>query len=132
MFCKYGIKKTRQFLQENTHVRVSFFNKVNRVIAYFHFWFYKLFLQKQPFQSNCSKKFRKSNRKTPAMKFFFCDVGDCNFIIKGFHQRFFPVTLDFFIFFIEYLRANDFIPFRLLWDFTNILKAIKVAALSKQ
>ena len=61
------------------------------------------------------------------MEFFISDVGDYNFTIKGLHQRFFPVNFDkCFIFFVEYIRANGFVPFMFLWDFTSILKAIKV------
>ena len=95
------------------------FNKVIRVIVYIHFLFYKLFLQKQlftcGFQSNCSEKLSKSNTKTLVMETFFCEVGDCNFTIKGLYQKFFRVNFDkVFIFFKEYLQANDFVPFRLL------------------
>ena len=61
------------------------------------------------------------------METFFCEVGDCNFTIKGLYQKFFRVNFDkVFIFFKEYLQANDFVPFRLLWDFISILKAIEV------
>ena len=64
------------------------------------------------------------------MELYFSEVGDCNFTKKGFHQTLFPVNFDkFFIFFVEYLRANDFVPFRLLWHFTSILKAITILLL---
>ena len=33
-------------------------------------------------------------RKTLVMEFSFNKVGDCNFTIKEFHQRFFPVKFD--------------------------------------
>ena len=46
------------------------------------------------------------------MEFSFIEVGDCNFTIKEFRQRFFPVN------FVIDLR-----------DFTSILKAITVLAL---
>ena len=125
--------------------RSLFFKKVNRVVGYFHFWFYKLFLQKQPFksdfQSSCSEIFSKGSKKTPATEFFFGEVGDCNFTIKELHQRVFPVNVDkLFIIFIEYLGGNSFVPFRFFWDFTSIQKAINksfshctsTVALSKQ
>ena len=101
------------------------------MIVYFHFLYYKLFLQKQlftgDFQNNCSEKLSKSNRKKLVMETFFCEVGDCNFTIKGLYKKLFRVNFDkVFIFFKEYLQANDFVPFRLLWDFTSILKAIEV------
>ena len=37
------------------------------------------------------------------MEFSFNEVGDCNFTIKEFHQRFFPVNFD--ISFYEILPA---------------------------
>ena len=43
------------------------------------------------------------------MEFSFIEVGDCNFTIKEFHQRYFPVNFDIG-----------------LWGFTSILKAITV------
>ena len=33
-------------------------------------------------------------RKTLVMEFSFNKVGDCNFTIKEFHKRFFPVNFD--------------------------------------
>ena len=33
-------------------------------------------------------------KKTLVMEFSFNKVGDCNFTIKEFHQRFFPVNFD--------------------------------------
>ena len=81
------------------------FNKVYRVIFYFHFLFYKLFLQKQlftgDFQSKCSEKLSKSNRKTPAMETFFCEVGDCNLTIKGLYEKFFRAYFDKFSSFLK-------------------------------
>lgn len=70
------------------HICRSFFlNKVSCAITYFHFWFSKLFLKKQPvtsdFQSNCSEKYSKSNRKTSLMEFFLSEVEDYKFTIKG-------------------------------------------------
>ena len=61
-------------------------------------WFHKLFFQKQPFtndlQSSCSEKFSKIDRKALVMEFSFDEAGDCNFKIKEFNQRFFPVNFD--------------------------------------
>ena len=39
------------------------------------------------------------------------------------------MNFDKFHLFIEYLRANGFVLFRLLWDFTSILKAFTVPLL---
>ena len=60
------------------------------------------------------------------MEYFFHLSFETNFTVKV-HERFFPVTFDkFLIFFKENLRGNAFVPFRLFWDFTSILKAITV------
>ena len=60
--------------------RSRFFNKVDYMTVYFHFWFYKLFLLMEPFtsvrQSSCSIKFGKSHLKTPATELFFSKVAE--------------------------------------------------------
>ena len=55
------------------------------------------------------KKLSKINRKTLVMEFSFIEVGDCDFTIKEFHQRLFPVNFDI-----------------TLWDFTSLLKEIAI------
>ena len=69
MFCQKRIQKYFAKFTGTTSVGVAFFNKVDYVTVYFHFWFYKLFLLMEPFksvpQSSCSAKFRKSHLKTP-------------------------------------------------------------------
>ena len=64
----------------NRLCRSRFFNKVDYVTVYFHFWFYKLFLLMEPFtgvlQSSCSAKFHKSHLKIPVRELFFSKVAE--------------------------------------------------------
>ena len=71
-------------------LRSLFLDKVNRMTVYFHFWFYKLFVERQPFTSDL---------KTTVLEFFFIEVFDCKFTTKGLHQGFFPVNFDKFLIF---------------------------------
>ena len=57
--------------------RSLFFDKVYRVIIYFCFWFFQLFLQ-----SNCSEKFWKSHRKISMMSSF-----SVRFTLKVYNKR---------------------------------------------
>ena len=43
---KNVLKQIRKFLPEKTYdlIKSLFFNKNNRMIVYFHFWFYELFI----------------------------------------------------------------------------------------
>ena len=67
-------------IYRNHLCRNRFFNKVNYVTIYFHFWFYKLFLFMELFtsvpQSSCSAKLRKSHLKTPITELFFSKVAE--------------------------------------------------------
>ena len=58
----------------------------------------------------------KSNRKTNVMESFFSNKRPPSELISR----------EFWIFFIEYLRVNTFVPLKLLWDLTGIMKAITV------
>ena len=116
-------KKKHATFTEQHLWRSLFFSKVNHVTVYF--WVYKLSLQ-----SNCSEKFNESNRKHLWWSSFSEMLEIVTLKMKGLHQRFFTVKfIKFFMFFIEYLWANGFVPFRFLWNFTSILKTIKVLLL---
>ena len=69
-------------------LRSLFLDKVNRRTVYFHFWFYKLFVERQPFTSDL---------KTTVLEFFFIEVFDCKFTTK-FNCKF-PVNFDKFLIF---------------------------------
>lgn len=84
------------------------------MIVYFQFSFYKLFLLKQQFTSDLKSScyFGKVTGKQMWWSPFSA--------IKGLHPS------EFWIFFIEYLWVNTFVPLKLLWDLTGIMKAITV------
>ena len=69
-------------------------------MVYFHFWFHKLFLQKQPFASDLQSTCSEDREHIYVMEISFTEVGDCNFIIKGLHIRgsFQWILIIFFIF----------------------------------
>ena len=78
---KCSVKTHLEILRKiyrNRLCRSRFFNKVDYVTVYLHFWFYKLFLLMEPFtnvpQSSCSAKLRKSHLKTPVTELFFSKV----------------------------------------------------------
>ena len=92
-------RKCLQNLRENTCAAIFFLINFNPVAVYFHFLFYKLFLQKHLFTSviqwSYSEKFHKIHRKTPVMELFSKYVS-FNFVVKGLHHRFFVWILRSF------------------------------------
>ena len=82
----------------------------------------------QMLQNNYFEKSCKSHRKITVVEFFFSEVAGSDFTKRGLHHRFIWVNFLKFLrpAFFYHLWANTSVPFRPLWDFTNILKEVTV------